>query len=466
MILAVASERLAAGVAIVISGIASPLAYAQGLPQNAVPVGLYVAEGSAGGRIVYGQLSTAPSGDLAFKKGLRCIADYFHDSLDLQTVKRNQDGTVTVAVFTASLKGQPVKGLALTKVDETQQASIAFLFDSSDRFQQTSAGLCNDFRAIVRQPQEQNEETQPAPASSKSDFSTFAMQAQHLSLASVEAVSLTTTKCPDGTGSVGIASGFNPQSMKLGTFSIKSEKDGAYANICASTVIYDPSAPILRTIGRNPGIYIAPYDPDPVRAWKTLLTRTAQMTQTPDPAPQILKSETMPGLESGQSGARAYGTMTVNHEPFVFVAAIIITTPSKNLTWTLLRSVLAAPQRNAAADMPALIAMYKSAYLDKEALHRAGAQELQREQAGLQAALNRREQAFQGLQGSMRRSADVQAKVVAGWNNVIRQQDVVETTINGVEYHKRVGYDEEHWLVDSGAFKVVPLSQYVKGVDY
>jgi hypothetical protein len=466
MVLAVASERLAAGVVIVIFGIASPLAYAQGLPQMTVPAGLHVAEGSAGGRIVYGQLSTARSGDLVFKKGLRCVADYFHSSLDLQTVKRNPDGTVTVAEFTASLQNQPVKGLALTKVDETQQAFIVFLFDSSDRFQQTSGGLCNDFRAIVRQPLEQNKHTQPTTASSNFDFPAFAMEPEHISLASVEAVSLTTRECPDGSGSIGIAPGFKPQSMALSTFAIKSEEDGAYANIRAHTLIFDPKAPILRTIGRNPGIYVAPYDPDPVRAWKMFCTRTAQMNHTPDLAPQILKSKTMAGLESGQSGVWAQGTMTVNHEPFVFVAGLTTMNMPAKSEWSLMRTVLAAPQRNAAADMPALIAMLKSTHVDVEGLNRACAQKLRGEQADLQAALNRREQAFQGFQGSMRRAADVQAKVVAGWNNVIRQQDVVKTTINGVEYHTKVGYGLEERLVNSGDWKYVPLSQYVKGVDY
>jgi hypothetical protein len=135
----------------------------------------------------------------------------------------------------------------------------------------------------------------------------------------------------------------------------------------------------------------------------------------------------------------------------------------------LCRTVLAAPESNVAVDMPDLIAMAKSAHIDDAGFDRALAQSTQAEVAKTEAGLSHYAQvSSQAIAqvGAQERYASGQA--TAAFCDNIGFRSVVATTINGVPYHGRVSDDFAQTLVneDPADFRVVPLNEYVKGVDF
>jgi hypothetical protein len=52
----------------------------------------------------------------------------------------------------------------------------------------------------------------------------------------------------------------------------------------------------------------------------------------------------------------------------------------------------------------------------------------------------------------------------AGFSDFLREQTVIKSTETGKHY--RADDPAAQWLIDSGRFEAVPLSQYIKGIDF
>ena len=107
------------------------------LPGQATPNGLQAVDEPGGGRILYGTLAAASSGQAAFKSGMHLLRGYFDASPELQSGVDSKDGNLSMVLFNATLKGARVMGLAVATSDAAGGARIGFLFDVSDRLAKT-----------------------------------------------------------------------------------------------------------------------------------------------------------------------------------------------------------------------------------------------------------------------------------------------------------------------------------------
>lgn len=224
-----------------------------------------------------------------------------------------------------------------------------------------------------------------------------------------------------------------------------------------------------------PGQIVITYDSDPASAWKKFLAENARQQNIPYPDPQISKQEPMHMQMPGWSGCLISGKMTVHGEPFVFKGRLLVSPPpSPQGSWMLQTTILAAPVAHASADMPALIAMEKSEKVDMKATRELTMRNIamiNSQSAHLMAARQTAynvgsQQRFNSSMARARASRDAMDKSTAGFIHYINGTTVVQHTPSGGHATVEANLAGALEKSDPQHFRVVPLKQYVKGVDY
>ena len=148
--------------------------------------------------------------------------------------------------------------------------------------------------------------------------------------------------------------------------------------------------------------------------------------------------------------------------------------PSAEGSWTLSVTMLVAPVKNAAKDFPALDCDAKSVHLDLVKLGIENNRNIAaiRDQSMLWLAENKaagnaaRDSRFAASIANAQASRDARDRTTAGFIRNIQGITVIEQGSTGA--HGTVDYDLASALVHSDPrnVTVVPISQYVGGVDY
>ena len=326
-------------------GLALTIALLVGRVAPATADGLAAADGPNGGRMMTGTLPRGTTGSAALQAGLRRLHGQFDTAPQLLRAVRSQDGKVTIAVFRAARHGSPLGGLALATCDSAGHARFAALFDTPRHLPQSLPAMLNRFNADTEAALEA--ERPAGGRESGPDFAGYTTAAAH--------VALTRTRFPDGTATIGVARGFTPAAMSGGQFSATAE-DGAYENLYLPVGLMDPNGANYRmeaqmSGGRPPqipGQTVLAHDPDPVSAWKKLLTVRAEERGVTDPAPNVLQSAPLRGAVSGFTGRTVAGTMTLHGEPYVFSGALLVSPLAPEGNWMLQITIRAAPTAHAA----------------------------------------------------------------------------------------------------------------------
>jgi hypothetical protein len=94
-------------------GAAATTAAQAALPARPAPAGVHSIDDASGGRIIVGGVGPVTGPGDAFRAGLRRVRGYF-SSMQLESVVRSKDGTLTIGLFRARLGAQDVSGLALS----------------------------------------------------------------------------------------------------------------------------------------------------------------------------------------------------------------------------------------------------------------------------------------------------------------------------------------------------------------
>ena len=456
---------------------AVPPAVAQmgALPARNAPNGMHAADGPLGGRILYGALPDVSSGLTTFQAGLRRTRGYFDASPHLLNAVSSKDGRITMVVFSAALSGHPVNGLVLAAYDPDGNSHFALVFDDPNRL---AKSLPSMMEQVGRLTEETVERARPTGGETGVDFSRFE--------AASYKVALKRTPFPDGTASIGVAPGFTPQQMGGGSF-MASASDGAYIKLYTHASLLDPRGTLFRTMQqmaqsggmRNlplaPGQVVAPYESDPVKAWKTYLTEANRAQGAPDPAPQVQHTGPVQGVGSGWTGRLVSGTMTLHDTPFVFTGMLVSSPPPpREGGWLLQITMLGAPAEHAATDMPALIAMQHSIKVDMQAvrdqtmrnieqMNQQSARWMAANKAAGDATRNRR---FESSMANARASRDAMDRSTRGFINYISDSDVVQQNRTGAHATIDKNFASALEKADPKRFSVVPVNKYVKGVDY
>lgn len=454
---------------------ARPAPAAGDLPARSAPAGLKAVDEAGGGHILFSPLTGASSGPDAFRSGLGKIHGYFDASPKLLSVVTSKDHNITISVFSASLRGSPVAGFATSNYDPAGNSHFAVVFDSPDHLR---TSLTPMMRHVHDMAESAIEHSQPAGHGPAIDFAKFEAAAGH--------VALTRTQYPGGIGSIGIASNYKPNLHSDGSC-VAIGEDGSYMNLMGADNMLDPRGSnyklqqqLAHNIGKTslppiPGQVFIEYDADPVSAWKKFITEISRQHGTPDLNPQVQHEGPMKGVTAPWTGRLVSGTMTINGEPFAFTGSLMTSPPpSAQGAWSLGVTILAAPIKNAAKDFPALLAMQKSVRLDMGALrdqtnrniarmNEESTRWLAENGAAGDAARNSR---VASSMANARASRDAMDRSTAGFINHILDRSVIQHNPTGAHGTMDSGLASALERSDPQNFSPVPISQYVKGVDY
>ena len=449
--------RLASPGLVTLAAIGMPLAgnAEPALPPHVSPSGATSAD-IGSGRVVAGTYALAASQD-ALRDVLARVHGYFDAEPALLSAVRSKDGRVTIAAFDAKLAKQPVRGLLIT-MTQPGTAREAWLFDRPGRL----AASLPRMEARLSSMQHNSRESENPPARDAADLKTRWIAAAE----TARGIALTRTDFPDGTGAIGIASGFTPSQMQTAGMIARSA-DGAALRIQGVIGAIDPHG---NAMFRGGGIAVAAYSPDVATAWENARRAFRLANNLPD---EQLTVESSTSLETGngKKGAVVYGYAMQSGKRVAYQAIVTVSPPAGSYaSWTLVFTALWAPVDRFAQDAPALVAMMSSYTADMtkanqiqtrtvdEILARSAAQT----QSMLDSNAAWRERQARNSAIALQQSAVAQDYIQregASAIHIIKGEDQVYSG-QGSSRHSTVS------LEASGNFVSVPISSYIKGVDY
>jgi hypothetical protein len=428
---------------------ASPVrAQSTSLPAHRAPAGMRSIEDSGGGRILTGGLGGVGSGE-TFRAGLHRISDYFSHTLRLASVVRSNDGRITMAAFDARLSGVPVGGIALTSYG-TGASQVAVVFDVSQRLPRTLGGLITHLQNL------------PPPAvpergASPQSGSGASLQAQ------IAAVPTQQRTSDDGTVSINLPADWQIKQFAEGSV-VADGPDGAEVVEGLSFPMVDPRGPA------GMGIRV-PYDSDPASSYETVIRALAQMSGRP--AAQFVSIHEKPAAAlPGFNGAEVTGTSRVQGKLLRFDEFVDVGPQGPAGGWQVAVNGVVAPDDRFETDEPAMAALFNSYRLDNGrrqaqvqaniaagwAASRAGIAHMNAVTAADQATVDASMRNARAVQDGIDRST-------AGFVRYLNDSDVVEHA-SGAHLNVDAGTAQALTTFDPQHFRSVPVSQYVKGVDY
>jgi hypothetical protein len=441
---------------------------------NTPPRGLQEAEGPAGGHILYAALGPPSSGGDAFRAGLRLVRDHF-ESLELLSGVDGANGNIRLVLFKASLRGAPVAGLVIATSDPAGGSRIGLLFDTPDRFPQSLAGMQQALKSITLQ----------ASASKLPIVSPNGrIDLQRLGEAA-KSVQLTEVEMPDQTASFGLANGYQVKQSALGMFTAAGA-DGAIVYCGVGIPLTDPRgstyASWQRLMAMTPNYHpefsglLLSYIEDPAEAWVAARRAIAQKNRSPDPRVVLTYKVpvSFPGAVGGTVGALVTGTEIVDSKPMVFAGLVMSAPPNMPLgSWVVTVDLVHAPADRAEAELPALWAMLQSLKVNQTrlaaqvsaTLHGMFEQSSEAMRAQHEAFMERQQASFESSMAQARAAQDAIDRSAAAMIRYASDTRVVEYGVTGE--HATIGANWADALVKSDPnFTIVPLKQYIKGVDY
>ncbi len=421
-----------------------------GLPAVASPAGLRSVDDAGGGRILVGSLgAVAPDGD-PFRAGLRRIGGYFGHSLHLDSVVRSTDGRITMGVFDANLAGVRVGGLALTS-SGANAAQVAAIFDRSDRLPHTIGALAAHLQRL----------TPPLPEGMRSRSTAQSAGPSLQSL--IAAVPTGARTSNDGTVSIGVPAGWDIKRLAEGA-AVVDGPDGAEI-VCGMVFpMVDPRGPA------GMGIRL-PYEPDPARAYQKVVTALLQMGG--QGAPQFLTTSEKPvAAPGGIRAAEVTGTSIVRGKTLRYDEFVGVGPQGQMGGWLVSVSGAVAPVDRFERDEPEMGALMESYRIDNGrrqaqvaasiangwAQSRAGIAHMNAVTATDQRTVDASMQNARNVQDGIDRST-------AGFVHYLNGSDVVENA-SGAHFNTSAEASQMLTSFDPQHYRSVPVTQYVKGVDY
>lgn len=423
-------------------------------------------DGPQGGHILSEEVGGASSAATVLQTGLRRLRGPLEEGRLMDGV-RSKDGRTLIAPFRARWRGTPVAGLIVAAYDPYGHSRLSALFDDPKRLPQTLRPMMAALNGLTREAMERHRPK--GGGTGGPDYNAYAAAARR--------VSLSRTAFPDGTASIGVAPSFTATLMQQGTFN-GGAPDGAYLNVYMAGGFLDPNGSVVQQekrmnggqIPNIPGQMVLDYDPNPLNAWKRRLETLIAQRGGESPDIQV-QHDTASGNRHVVSG-----TMTLNGEPFVFSGVLLGLgrPPSAEGYWNISITMLAAPAAHADKDMPALIAMRDSERVDLERVRQTVMENIRASQSAFAAwsrashegAMDSMRRTFES---SMRNAATVQESIdrsAAGMIHYVQGAAVLEHLSSGRAGVTDGGAAEAIAHEDPEHFRVVPVSEYVKGRDF
>jgi hypothetical protein len=420
-----------------------------------------------GGKIVYGPMDPQPSVQAAMGKMLQLIHGHYGDRPQVGRLFQDRSGQSLAAFFNLTAKnngGQRIAGLVMVSVPQGGPASAAVLTDDASRFPRTVNPMLKRLNA------EWNANPLPsAPAKGGS-----------ASAGAATAAALNQVSFPDGSGSVGLPSGWHLISAHGGAFEAHGP-NGERMTFGVWLPAIDPSNPRARAqLNREtqggrlplPGMYVAiPYSLDPGRAYLAAAAQLAQKQRRQPPAINITKVTQAPSqgranvyiIEGGVDAHDGQGTLSM-------VAQIYRTPPyDAQGNWSMTVYEASVPKRLEGSESATIAAIFRSYKLNEQVVVGQIHQRIAASTAYTNAVLARAQasqQAFDQKLASDRANQDVRDKSNQAFANILLDQTVVQDTEHNARGTISNDYADALVKANPNRFQYVPTQDYLKGIDY
>lgn len=269
---------------------------------------------------------------------------------------------------------------------------------------------------------------------------------------------LTSYVFPDGSGSMGLPSGWTVVSAQLGDV-IAQGPNGERLRFGLVVSAIDPTSPQagwLMPGGVAPGSFIAvPYSADAAALFTQGSEQIAQKLRLPPPTITIQSTRNLP-VEFGGRNFAVYGQVDAHdgRGPQAMVTQMIVT-PETLGAYEVTVFEITAPPQVMASDTATITAIYTNYNRNTQVV--LAAVNAQTEQSQIE---------VQQLLDSTARRWDAQERSTAGFSNILLDQTVIRNTQTGE--HFTVSNQRADWLTRHNPYlyEEVPESEYIKGVDY
>jgi hypothetical protein len=270
-------------------------------------------------------------------------------------------------------------------------------------------------------------------------------------------VKLTPYALPDGSGSIGLPPDWTPVGGRLGDVSAKGP-NGETLRFGLTIPLLDPDVPqsrSLRGLARQ-GYVTARYNQDPAAIFQEAVGQQNRKTRGEAPTLTIKQSRDLGGMTQGKN-AMLYGEVD-RHDgagPQGVIVEVILSTPSPQLLGSYQMKVFqitaplqAMPQEPTAA----IFASYKVNGRVITAAAEQGLREIQAQDRANQINFERQ-----------MASTDLMSQ---GMSDLLREESVFTDADTGRRYRGPDDLTSALQNANPSRFQVVPLSQYIHGVDY
>jgi hypothetical protein len=419
-----------------------------------------------GGRILTGPLGNVNSSDAAFRAGLSHLRSYF-GSITLQSVVRSRDGATTMGSFGGQLAGVRISGLALSSYRPRGASQFAVLFDEQSRFSKTLPSLVSRLQRI------------PLPAVAKA---APAKAASPANLASeIRNVRTSSYVSNDGTLSAKVPAGWKIKDFAEGAL-IADGPDGSEVVVGLGLQCVDPRGQLYQSnlalsremrTPRDPGAglgIVAEYSPDPAAAYRAVTLALARASH--GSLAFTSTSEKMISAPGGFHEAEVTGTSVENGKTLRFDDLVGVGPLGQYGGYAVTVTGTVAPAAHFEADEPEMGATLAGYHLNQArrsaqvqsniaagwAASRAGIANMNATTARDQATVDASMQNARAAQDGIDRST-------AGFVKYLNGTDVVQRS-DGTHLDVSAGTSQALQSFDPQHYTSVPVSQYVKGVDY
>jgi hypothetical protein len=445
-----------------------PLGAAAGKP--AAPVGMSALTGRTGGNIVLGEIRGAASTGAVLTTGMRRTHGYFTHAT-LGSIVRSPDDHLMLATFHGSIGRRAIRGLAIAAHAPSGASGFALLYDDANRFGATASPLMDQLQETIAQPP-----TSPTvPAIKTPPMHPFTAR--------------------DGTFTAQIPTGWAIRGADLGSLITTGPKANEVVIISHMIKLVDPRSQAYQLEQRNnahtrflrPGqsLYGIPmeYTGSPVQAVVGALTASTLASGQPDPHVKVVHAKALPP----PPGALREYVDAIDTERGHLTRSetmAIIVPPTQLGIWSINVIATSAVAADYQRELPTMVAVLKAYKVDNAAMtsvvhqniaqiERLGANARRNEDAATQGILdNSNRQMAQNratFNASMQNAANVQSGIdrsTAGFVHYLNGTDVVENRTTGVRTSTDAGIAQAAAANDPAHYRLVPVSQYQKGVDF
>ena len=419
--------------------------------------GIKTVDVPGGGHIMFGPLPGQITPQAAVGKVLHVVSQHCGDRPQITNILKANNGDILAAFFMVTAKnqdGHKLTGLVIASAPKSGPAAAVLLYDDSDRFASSLNPMFKRLQdEISTSPSALGTPSSSSPSASPSG------SASSLPAPTAPAAPLQTFRFPDGTGSIGLPVGWNVAFAQKADILAKGP-NGEVLRFGLNVPIVDPRdsrASALGPIrnGTGPGNFLAiPFGIDGATAFKEFSAQLAIKNRKPPNALNIGNVQQVPATGGGRIFLISGDVDTHDGQgPVTFICRIVMSTQMSLGTWSMTIYQVNIPKQFYAQEANTIAHIFPIYNVNVGAMLGIIKTEMDE--------VNRITENFIDWSNKLTENSD---RSTAGFSDFLREQTVIKSTETGKHY--RADDSAAQWLIDSGRFEAVPLSQYIKGIDF